>query len=115
MNEDESDEAQYQAFRNQAVQIQSFVSNINGPIEELVWFYSQRATLENLIKESNNDAESAAHPFRLFVINQNHFQLSMLAYDNLNAWLMRFNRESTDTAESLKHRTLATARLALSI
>jgi hypothetical protein len=37
-----------------------------------------------LIKESNNDAGLAAHPSRLFVTNQNHFQLAMLAY-NLNA------------------------------
>ena len=34
----------------------------------------------------------------------------MLAY-NLNAWLMVLNRETTDTTESLKHTTLATARL----
>ena len=49
-------------------------------------------------------------PPGLFVTNQNHFQLAMLAY-NLNAWLMLFNREATDTTESLKHTTLATARL----
>jgi hypothetical protein len=30
---------------------------------------------------------------------------------NSALWLMLFNRESTDTAESLKHTTLATARL----
>jgi hypothetical protein len=34
----------------------------------------------------------------------------MLAY-NLNCWLMLFNRESTETAITLKHTTLATARL----
>jgi hypothetical protein len=34
----------------------------------------------------------------------------MLAY-NLNAWLMLFNRDATDTTQSLKHTTLATARL----
>jgi hypothetical protein len=38
------------------------------------------------------------------------FQLAMLAY-NINAWLMLFNREPTDTPETLKHTTLATARL----
>ena len=47
---------------------------------------------------------------RLFVTNQIHFQLAMLAY-NLNAWLMLFNREATDTTEQLKHTTLGTARL----
>ena len=34
----------------------------------------------------------------------------MLVY-NLNAWLMLLNREATATTESLKHTTLATARL----
>ena len=34
----------------------------------------------------------------------------MLAY-NLNCWLMLFNRDATDTTISLKHTTLATARL----
>lgn len=76
----------------------------------MVWFYNQRAGAENLIKESNNDAGLAAHASRLFVTNQNHFQLAMLAY-NLNAWLMLFNRETIDTTESLKHIALATARL----
>ena len=83
---------------------------MNEPIDKLTWFYSQRAGAENLIKESNNDAGLAAHPSRLFVTNQNHFQLAMLAY-NLNAWLMLFNREATDSTETLKHTTLATARL----
>jgi hypothetical protein len=34
----------------------------------------------------------------------------MLAY-NLNCWLMLFNREPEDPVETLKHTTLATARL----
>jgi len=108
--EEESDEVQYQLFATKQYKYRVFVTNMKDPIHELVWFYSQRAGAENLIKESNNDAGLAAHPSRLFVTNQNHFQLAMLAY-NLNAWLMLFNRESTDTTESLKHTTLATARL----
>ena len=63
-----------------------------------------------MIKESNNDAGLAAHPSRIFVTNQIHFQLAMLAY-NLNAWLMLMNRETADTPESMKHTTLAIARL----
>jgi len=43
-------------------------------------------------------------------MNRNHFQLTMLAY-NLNCWLMLFNREEEATAETLRHTTLATARL----
>ena len=110
-DEDEAEETvQYQLFETKQYMYRVFVTNMNGPIEELVWFYRQRASAENLIKESNNDAGLAAHPSRLFVTNQNHFQLAMLAF-NLNAWLMLFNRETTDTTESLKHTTLATARL----
>jgi Transposase DDE domain group 1 len=110
-DEQESDDAvQYQLFATKKYKYRVFVTNMEGPIEELVWFYNQRAGAENLIKESNNDAGLAAHPSRLFVTNQIHFQLAMLAY-NLNAWLMLFNRETTDTTELLKHTTLATARL----
>jgi len=108
--EDAEETVQYQLFETKHYVYRVFVTNMNGPIEELVWFYRQRATAENLIKESNNDAGLAAHPSRLFVTNQNHFQLAMLAY-NLNAWLMLFNRDKADTTESLKHTTLATARL----
>jgi hypothetical protein len=110
-DEEESDDVvQYQLFATKKFKYRVFVTNLNGPVDELVWFYNQRAGAENLIKESNNDAGLAAHPSRLFVTNQNHFQLAMLAY-NLNAWLMLLNRDATDTTERLKHTTLATARL----
>ena len=110
-DEEESGETeQYQLFATKQYKYRVFVTNMNEPIDKLVWFYSQRAAAENLIKESNNDAGLAAHPSRLFCTNQIHFHLAMLAY-NLNAWLMLFNRESTDTPSSLKHTTLATARL----
>jgi len=49
-------------------------------------------------------------PSRRFDVNSNHRQLPMLAY-NLNYWLMLFNREPEDAVETLKHTTLATARL----
>ena len=110
-DEEEPEEVvQYQLFATKQYKYRVFVTNMEEPIDKLVWFYGQRAGAENLIKESNNDAGLAAHPSRLFLTNQNHFQLAMLAY-NFNAWLMLFNRECTDTAESLKHTTLATARL----
>ena len=106
-----SDEVvQYQLFATKQYKYRVFVTNMTEPIDKVVWFYNQRAGAENLIKESNNDAGLAAHPSRLFVTNQNHFQLAMLAY-NFNAWLSLFNREATDTTEVLKHTTLATARL----
>jgi hypothetical protein len=109
--EEESQEVvQYQLFATKQYKYRVFVTNMENPIDKLVWFYNQRAGAENLIKESNNDVGLAAHPSRLFVTNQNHFQLAMLAY-NLNCWLMLFNRDATDTTISLKHTTLATARL----
>jgi hypothetical protein len=101
---------QYQLFATKKYKYRVFVTNMKEPIDKVVWFYNQRAGAENLIKESNNDAGLAAHPSRLFMTNQNHFQMAMLAY-NLNCWLMLFNREATETATSLKHTTLATARL----
>jgi hypothetical protein len=101
---------QYQLFETRQYQYRVFVTNMEGPIDRLVWFYNQRAGAENLIKESNNDAGLAAHPSGRFVANQNHFQLAMLAY-NLNCWLMLFNREATETATTFRHTTLATARL----
>jgi len=101
---------QYQLFATAQYVYRVFVTNMDEPIAELVWFYGQRGSAENLIKEANNDAGLAAHPSGRFVINQNHFQVVMLAY-NLNCWLMLFNREATETAETLRHTTLATARL----
>jgi hypothetical protein len=110
-DEEESDDAvQYQLFATKKYKYRVFVTNMEGAIDKLVWFYNQRAGAENLIKESNNDAGLAAHPSRLFVTNQIHFQLAMLAY-NLNAWLMLFNRDDSDNSERLIHTTLATSRL----
>lgn len=101
---------QYQLFATAQYVYRVFVTNMDGPLAALVWFYGQRGSAENLIKEANNDAGLAAHPSKLFVTNQNHFQVAMLAY-NLNCWLMLFNREATETATTLRHTTLATARL----
>ena len=67
------------------------MTNLDQPIDLAVWFYNQRASAENLIKEANNDAGLAAHPSKHSTANGIHFQLAMLAY-NLNCWLMLFNR-----------------------
>src|SRR5438552_5986704 len=83
---------------------------MDATIDGLVWFYRQRASAENLIKEANNDAGLAAHPSAIWAANCVHFQLAMLAY-NLNCWLMLFNREETVKVEQLRHATLATPRL----
>jgi hypothetical protein len=87
-----------------------FVPNMTEPVAQLAWFYDQRAGAENLIKEANNDAGLAAHPSGGFVTNPNHFQLALLAY-NLNCWLLLFNREEKTEVTTLRHLTLATARL----
>ena len=101
---------QYQLFETPEYRYRVFVTNMKDPIYMLVWFYNQRAGAENLIKEANNDAGLAAHPSARWAMNCNHFQLSMLAY-NLNCWLMLFNREEEGKVDTLKHTTLATARL----
>jgi hypothetical protein len=101
---------QYQLFETPEYSFRVFVTNMKRPIDLLVWFYSQRGGAENLIKEANNDAGLAAHPSGRWMMNCNHFQLAMMAY-NLNCWLMLFNREEEATLETLKHTTLATARL----
>jgi hypothetical protein len=101
---------QYQLFATAEYVYRVFVTNMDDALAELVWFYGQRGSAENLIKEANNDAGLTAHPSGRFVMNQNHFQVAMLAY-NLNCWLMLFNREATETVATLRHTTLATARL----
>jgi hypothetical protein len=101
---------QYQLFAIAGCTYRVFVTNLDRPIDLTVWFYNQRAGAENLIKEANNDAGLAAHPSGRFDVNCIHFQLAMLAY-NFNCWLMLFSREEDTNAETLKHTTLATARL----
>jgi Transposase DDE domain group 1 len=101
---------QYQLFDTPEYTYRVFVTNMKCAVDLLVWFYDQRAGAENLIKEANNDAGLAAYPSRRWMMNCNHFQLTMLAY-NLNCWLMLFNREEEAQVATLKHTTLATARL----
>ena len=101
---------QYQLFDTPEYRYRVFVTNMTEAVYLLVWFYSQRGGAENLIKEANNDAGLAAYPSARWMMNCNHFQLAMLAY-NLNCWLMLFNREEHAKVETMKHTTLATARL----
>ncbi len=101
---------QYQLFDTPEYSYRVFVTNMDGPIDALVWFYNQRAGAENLIKEANNDAGLTAHPSGRWAPNCVHFQLVMLAY-NLNCWLILFNREPIATLEQIRHTTLATTRL----
>jgi hypothetical protein len=107
----QADEAeQYQLFDTPEYGYRVFVTDLKDRIDALAWFYNQRAGAENLIKEANNDAGLAAHPSGRWMMNCNHFQLAMLAY-NLNCWLMLFNREEGAKVATLQHTTLATARL----
>jgi hypothetical protein len=101
---------QYQLFDTPEYIYRVFVTNMERSIDLLVWFYSQRAGAENLIKEANNDAGLAAHPSRRWASNCVHFQLVMLAY-NLNCWLLLFQREEGVKVDQLEHTRLATARL----
>ena len=98
-------------FEGLACKCRVFVTNLNDwSVSEVVESYNKRAAVENLIKESNNDAGLTAHPSGIWAMNVNHFQLSMLAY-NLNIWLALFQREETATVADLAHRTMATTRL----
>jgi hypothetical protein len=101
---------QYQLFATSKYTYRVFVTNMEGPVHSLAAFYNQRAAAENLIKEANNDAGLAAHPSGRWMMNCNWFQIAMLAY-NLNCWLQLFNREEGQAVESMRHTTLATARL----
>jgi hypothetical protein len=101
---------QYQLFETSEYTYRVFVTSMDDPLDALVWFYRQRATAENLIKEANNDAGLAAHPSNRWPMNCVHFQLAMLAY-NLNCWLVLFNREKTADAAEMKHVQLSTTRL----
>jgi hypothetical protein len=101
---------QYQLFATGQYTYRVFVTDMPEPIHLVVAFYNGRAGAENLIKEANNDAGLAAHPSGRFDMNRNYFQMVMLAY-NLNCWLMLFNREAQEDVATLRHTTLATARL----
>jgi hypothetical protein len=101
---------QYQLFETADYIYRVFVTNMDRPLDLMVWFYNQRGGAENLIKEANNDAGLKAYPSNNWAMNAIHFQIAMLAY-NLNCWLLLFNREGTENAETLSHTTLATSRL----
>jgi hypothetical protein len=109
VEEDEKRE-QYQLFDTPEYIYRVFVTGMDAPLDLAIWFYNQRASAENLIKEANNDAGLAAHPSNRWMMNANWFQIAMLAY-NLNCWLQLFHREEKATVETIKHTTLATARL----
>jgi Transposase DDE domain group 1 len=107
---EEAPAEQYQLFANGPVTYRVFVTNfVNEPIDFVTGFYRGRASAENLIKESNNDAGLSAHPSGRFDTNSVHFQLAMLAY-NLNCWLLLMQRSEEETVETLKHTTMETAR-----
>jgi hypothetical protein len=101
---------QYQLFETVEYTYRVFVTNMDGPLDAMVWFYNQRGGAENLIKEANHDAGLAAHPSQIWAMNAIHFQIAMLAY-NLNCWLLLFQREGEESTATLRHTTLATARL----
>ena len=108
--EKDEDPEPYQLFDTPQYIDRVFVTDLEHPIDLAIWFYNQRAGAENLIKEANNDAGLAAHPSNRWMMNANWFQIAMLAY-NLNCWLQLFQRDDNATVETMKHTTLATARL----
>ena len=109
-SKDSEQPEQYQLFDTPEYTYRVFVTDMDGHLDALVWFYNQRAGAENLIKEANNDAGLTAHPSNRWMMNANWFQIAMLAY-NLNCWLQLFSREENVSVDAMKHTTLATARL----
>ena len=109
-SKDSEQPEQYQLFDTPECTYRVFVTDMDQSLDTLVWFYNQRAAAENLIKEANNDAGLTAHPSNRWMMNANWFQIAMLAY-NLNCWLQLFSREESAAVETMKHTTLATARL----
>jgi hypothetical protein len=101
---------QYQLFDTPEYTYRVFVTDMDDRLDLLVCFYNLRAGAENLIKEANNDAGLTAHPSNRWMMNANWFQIAMLAY-NLNCWLQLFHRDEDATVATMKHSTLATARL----
>jgi hypothetical protein len=87
----------------------AFTTNMTRRIALLTWFYNRRASAENLIKETENDAAISDHSSARWATNCIYFQLAMLAY-NFNCWLILFNREEESTVETLGHTMMATAR-----
>jgi len=90
---------QLQLFETEEYIYRVFVTNMDGPLDAMVWFYNQ-----------GGGAGLTAHPSNRWAMNAIHFQIAMLAY-NLNCWLLLFQREGGETAETLRHTTLATSRL----
>src|SRR5205085_7371330 len=88
----DSQPEQYPLFDTPEYSYRVFVTNMTGGIALLTWFYNQRASAENLIKEAKNDAGMADHPSGRWAMNCIFFQLALLAY-NLNCWLMLFQRD----------------------
>jgi len=108
--EEDEDPEQYQLFDTPGYIYRVLVTDMDDPLDLLLWFYNQRAGAEYLIKEADNDAGLAAHPSNRWRMNANWFQIAMLAY-NLNCWLQLFQREENATVETMQHTTLAMARL----
>ena len=64
------------------------VTNTKLPIREVIRFYCNRGTMENLIKEGKNGFDFGAVSSSSMIVNSNRFQLRCLAY-NLFNWFRR--------------------------
>jgi len=98
---------QQELFEESNYTYRVFVTNLSESVLQLVKFYDGRAGAENLIKEAKNDAGLGSVPSKAFVMNQNFFQLVLIAY-NLNCWLGLFERTNE---KEYQHTTLGIQRL----
>jgi hypothetical protein len=80
------------------------VTNLDSPAERVVWFYNQRGTAEQWIKEGKNAVKWTRLSCHDFVDNQVRLQLFVLAYN-----LGNFLRQAV-LPRAVRHWTLTTMR-----
>lgn len=72
---------------NQLTNQYSFiVTNMDLIPEQTLWYYRNRGTMENFIKESKNGFDFASTPSRSKLVNANHLLLHVLAYNLFNCF-----------------------------
>lgn len=70
---------------NQLTNQYSFiVTNMDLSPKQILWYYRNRGTMENFIKESKNGFDFASTPSRSKLVNANHLLLHVLAYNLFN-------------------------------
>lgn len=83
------------------------VTNMELPTQDILRFYSNRGTMENMIKETKLGFHMHAMPNHDFITNQNRLQINMLTYNIFN-WFRRMA-----LPKKMRHLQVDTIRLKL--